>query len=237
MYQEQLETLGLNPNEAVLYLALLKLKKAQAGKISKETQMNRTTVYDTLERLIEKGLVTYVLNGKNKVFSPAPPTMLLSQLNEKQKQAEQLVPRLKILYEEKQEPDETVIFQGRKGIRSILESILTCTSYVAFGSSGKFLELMKHDFILFQKQKKKLGIRSRVIQKESSRNSEVRKVAYAKFRYIPDAFASMVTTIVYAGHVAIIVWSSTPVATVIKSSQVFQSYMNYFELLWQQAKP
>ena len=44
---EQLERLGLNRNEAKIYLVLLDLGEAQAGEISKKTQINRTIVrYD-----------------------------------------------------------------------------------------------------------------------------------------------------------------------------------------------
>ena len=48
---EKLQKIGLNLNEAKIYLALLELGEAQAGKISKESQINRTTTYDGLERL------------------------------------------------------------------------------------------------------------------------------------------------------------------------------------------
>ena len=44
----KLEKIGLNLNEAKIYLALLELGQAQAGYISKKTQINRTTVYDSI---------------------------------------------------------------------------------------------------------------------------------------------------------------------------------------------
>jgi len=92
--------------------------------------------------------------------------------------------------------------------------------------------MMQHDFILFQKRKKRLKTKSRVILSESSRRTEMVKVAYANLRYVPDEFSAPTTTFVYGGKTAIIIWGETPVATLIKSEQVAKSYRNYFEMLW-----
>ena len=77
---EQLERLGLNRNEAKIYLALLDLGEAQAGQISKKAQINRTTTYDSVERLIQRGLVTYVIKANKKVFQPVHPTKILEKI-------------------------------------------------------------------------------------------------------------------------------------------------------------
>ena len=56
---EKLQKIGLNPNEIKIYLVLLRLGQGLAGEISKESQINRTTTYDSIERLIEKGWPWY----------------------------------------------------------------------------------------------------------------------------------------------------------------------------------
>ena len=129
------------------------------------------------------------------------------------------------------------MYYGKKGIKSILQDILNCKEYLAFGSRGKFLEIMKHDFIAFQKRKKEHKIKSRVILGESTRNSEQVKIAHAYFRFIPNEFSSPTTTFIYGNQSAIIIWADNPFATVIKSKEVAESYSHYFELLWKQAKP
>jgi len=232
----KLEKIGLNLNEAKIYLALLELGQAQAGDISKKTQINRTTVYDSLERLIQNGLVSFVISANKKVFKPVAPKKLLNQIEEKENVVKEILPELEGLFAQSKEKEETDIYKGRKGIKSILDDILKCKEYVAFGSSGKFLEIMQHDFIIFQKQKKTLKINSRVILSESSRKTETVKVAFANFRYIPDEFSAPTTTFIYENKTAIIIWGETPVATLIKSKEVAKSYKNYFEMLWKTAK-
>ncbi len=233
---EKLQKIGLNLNEAKIYLALLKLGSSQAGKISKESQINRTTTYDGLERLIEKGLVAFVISANKKIFKPVAPERLLDQIKEKEKTMAEILPELKFLFKDSKEKEESDIYKGRKGIRSILQDILNHKKYVAFGSSGRFLEIMKHDFEFFQKRKKELKINSRAILSESSRKTEQVKIAHTKFKFILNEFASPTTTFVYGNKTAIIIWGDVPIATLIRSKEVADSYKKYFELLWKIAK-
>ncbi len=236
MDSEKLIKLGFTNTEAKIYLILLELNEAQAGLISKKSQINRTTTYDALERLLKKGLITYTIQANKKVFKPTPPNKLLEYLKEQEKTAEELIPELNTLYKSQKEKEEFNIYQGRKGIKSILQDILHCKAYIAFGSSGRFLEIMKYDFLNFQKRKEELKIKSRIILKESARKSESVKRAYASFKFIPDEYSAPTTTFVYENYIAIMVWSEIPVATVIHSKEVAESYLHYFELLWKTAK-
>jgi len=232
MNTEKLQQLGLSQNEAKIYLTLLHLGSAQAGKISKESQINRTTTYDSIRRLTEKGLTSSVIEANKKVFKPIRPQAFVKKIKEKQKIAEEILPELNQIFHEPKSEEESGIFQGRKGIKSILNDILNHKSYVAFGSSGKFLEIMKHDFEIFQKIKKQKKIQARAILSESSRMTSQVKLSHTKFRYIKDEFSSPTTTFVYGNKTAIIVWSETPIATLITSKEVANSYKKYFELLW-----
>ena len=236
MDPDQLQKLGLSKNEAKIYLALLEAGAAPAGVLSKKTQINRTTTYDAIERLIEKGLVSYALQAGRKVFKPSSPEKLMENLREQQKAGEEIIPELQKIYGSAKEKEESAIYEGRKGIKSILQDILKHEEYVSLGSSGEFLDIMKHDFTLFQKQKKILGVKSRVILPEKLRHKEIVTSATASFKFIPDQFAAPTTTWIYGEKIAIVIWSDTPTATVIKSRKVAQGYHNYFELLWKQAK-
>lgn len=234
---EQLQEFGLNKNESKTYLALLKLGESQAGEISKKAQVNRTNIYDALERLIEKGLVTYTVSANKKVFKPVHPKILLEQIKEKEKSTEEMLPKLIQIYHESKEKEDSIVYKGRKGIKSVFDDVLHYKEYVAFGSSGKIAEVMQHDFVLFQKMKEKHKIKSKIIESESSKkNRKFRKITYAKFKYIPDEFSSPTTTIIYGEKTAIIVWGEIPMATVIKSKEVANSYKNYFNLVWKIAQ-
>jgi len=67
--ERSLEKIGLTGNESKIYLALLRHGTAKAGKISKRAGINRTTTYDALKRLLEKGLISYVVRENRKYFT------------------------------------------------------------------------------------------------------------------------------------------------------------------------
>ena len=71
--QKVLEKLGFSPNEIKVYLTLNDNGSNKAGRISKLAQIDRSSCYNSLKSLIEKGLVTYVISANRKVFRPVAP--------------------------------------------------------------------------------------------------------------------------------------------------------------------
>ena len=229
---KDLKRLGFNENEARIYVSLLELRESLAGELSKRTQINRTTIYDSLERLIEKGFVTYVISANRKVFRPVSPKKILESIQEKEEVAEELIPKLEKIYSDSIDYEEANIYHGRKGIKTILNEILKLKEYSAFGSSGSFMKYLKNDFINFQLRKKEMKIKSKVLQSDLAReNKELKKVSYATFRYLPKEYFSPSTTIIYGENLAFIVWGDNPIATVIKSNKfqiLSEIILNYY---------
>ena len=73
MDREILKEAGLTNNESLIYKALLELGPSLAGQISRKTGLHRRTVYDTAERLIQKGLIGYILKNNRRLFEASSP--------------------------------------------------------------------------------------------------------------------------------------------------------------------
>ena len=108
-----LQEIGLSSTESKVYLALLELGSTLAGEITKKSQINRTNVYDALERLIEKGLATYVISSNRKVFEPVEPNKLKTMLEEKQEKLKEILPLLQSRYNEIKSNEEAIIFKSK----------------------------------------------------------------------------------------------------------------------------
>jgi len=65
MVNDLLQELGLNPKEIAIYLCVLKHGKMHPSSISKETRINRSTVYSSARELIKKGFLLEDLAGPN----------------------------------------------------------------------------------------------------------------------------------------------------------------------------
>jgi sugar-specific transcriptional regulator TrmB len=236
MKSQDLQKLGFTSNEAKIYLTLVEFGALQAGQLSKRSQINRRTTYDTIERMIEKGFLSYSLVANRRIFKALNPKIIISKIREMEEQAQEIVPQLSQLYASSKDEQEANIYKGRKGIRNILNDLLTVRNYVGFGSNEKFPEIMKHDFAIFQKKKKRLGIKSKTLMNMSMRKKEILKMAFTEYRFLSEKQAQPTSTFVYGNKVAIIVWSTVPVGMVIESKKLAETYWQYFNALWKTAR-
>ena len=91
---QPLRDLGLSDNEINVYVVLLKIGSSTASTLSEKSGMYRPYVYDTLDRLQEKGLVSYVHQKNKKFFSAVHPDRLRKLLEIKQDNLATILPEL-----------------------------------------------------------------------------------------------------------------------------------------------
>lgn len=111
---EMLEDLGLEKREIKIYLALLQNNTRPALQLSKETRIDRTTIYDILERLIDKGIVSSIIKNNTKHFTALMPDELLLHFKEKYSTLEGMLPDLKKLTTQTKETLKCEIFQAKE---------------------------------------------------------------------------------------------------------------------------
>ena len=239
--QETLKKFGLSQSETKVYLALIELGASLAGDITKKANINRSNCYDALQRLMEKGLVSYVIKANRKYFQAETPQKFLelikeeeNQLKNKEKEIKEILPQLIEKSKISGEKPEATIYKGKKGIKSIFEDILKHKEYWVFGSSGKFKEVLGPFFSLFQKQVKKNKIKCKLIASEKVRNTDI--IIHAETRYLPKEYITLISTIVYGNKVVIISWTENPTGFLLEDKQTADSYRIYFNFMWKNAK-
>ncbi|MBI5148746.1 helix-turn-helix domain-containing protein [Candidatus Pacearchaeota archaeon] len=238
-----LQRIGLTDAEAKVYLALLELGSTTAGPLIKKAELHRATVYDCLKRLIEKGLVSYVVVRKMRYFEAADPMILLNLVKEREEELREILPQLKAKRQIGAIKQEVTVFSGTKGIKTVCENILEELGYngeyLDFGVSGLFREIMSFYWDIWQKKKKKLKIRSKCIFDEKLKkiNPKLLKDYYGEAKFNPHEYSSFTDTIIYKDKVVLFIWTAKPpVAIVIKNKENADSYRNQFRLMWKYAK-
>lgn len=238
MIEEELRDLGFTDNEVKVYVALLRIGRGKAGRVAKECSLERTSTYNALKKLQEKGLVSYVIEANRKVFAVAEPIKILDMLKEKEERAKLVIPKLEQLKRAEQEKENILKFRGYAGVKTVLNDILKIckdgeTHYI-IGSEGQLTERMPTFARIFVVRKDKKKLRAKVLLRKG-RFSDVRS-KYAKVRYLPQDVISKSVTNIYGDKVAIILWSEIPEAIIIDDKSTAETYKAYFEFMWRNAE-
>jgi len=242
MEKEVLLKIGLSGNEADIYLALLNIGPSLVSKIVDKTGINRTNIYDRLERLIEKGLVSYIIKNNRKYFQAAEPKRILRYLEEKEEKIREekdsvkdILPKLeRIKPKEKEEKIE--VYEGKEGLKTILEEIIrTKKDVFTYGSEGNFSKILKFYFKHYLKRLEKTGIKMKVLFNYNDENKPF-EWKFAEAKYLPKEYKTPTETTIYGNKVAIFILKEEPKAILIQSDEISNTYKKYFDLLWRQAK-
>ena len=231
--KESLKNLGLTEQEAAVYLALLELGPSLAGAISRKTGIHRRNVYDLTERLIQKGLLGYILKNNRRLFEAANPERLSEMLKEKQKELGESMEELKLLYGKTKEKQETNFYKGVEGLKTVFEDQLESSGEILIqGASQSAFEILPFYFKWYDEARVKKKIKVRIIASEEMDQ----KIPLSEIRYLPQKYANPLAINIYRDKVAIILWKKQPIAIVIKNSEIAESYRSYFELTWKIAR-
>lgn len=234
-YEGILQEIGLSKGEVKVYLALLKLGSVPVSKIKEETGLHRTTIYDFVEKLINKGLVNFVLRHNVKYYKATNPNKLLDLIKEKQENIQEILPDLIKLTHFKKEDISVEVHRGKEGFKTLLNDILKVgESYVAFGiDESKFKEYFDPLIKSQIKKEEKKGIHQRLLSSEEATYTYEGK--FIHYKYIPEEFFNPTSIQVYGNRVATLIWEPLTII-IIKNPQLADAYKKHFEMLWKIAK-
>ncbi len=92
------DQIGLTKNEAKIYLTLLQEYPLTTGKICEKTMIHRRNVYDSTQRLIDKGLIYEIFDNSTTLYYPVDPGKLEQIITEKQTKLNTVLPELFQMY-------------------------------------------------------------------------------------------------------------------------------------------
>ncbi len=248
MVQEALRKIGLTEGEIKVYIALLELGSTTSGNIIKISGVSGSKVYEVLDRLINKGLVNFILKNEVKYFEAASPERILDYLEEKGKQIEnekisiqKIIPEL-ILKQKSNTKSVAKIFTGWEGLKTANEDIIKTLKKGEEWLSMGLTEQPKTWEIYFtnkQKERAKKGIvlKHLINKKYQSLYEQRKKLAHTEFKFLPKEFEMPTSTEVYADKIIIFILSKEePMAIMIESKAVANSFRKYFYALWDNSK-
>ncbi len=244
MIKESLERIGLTTGEAEVYEALISLGLSSTGAITKKAGIASSKVYEVLQRLQKKGLVSFVIKNGVRYYNATPPERLIDFLEEKkegitksQEEIKKIIPIMTNKMNEAGEHSETIVYTGSEGAKIVLNEILEegkkGISNIGFGTdTDPYVTFLPHALDRYIHESKKYKFKTRLLFAKGFKSPNIN----AEIRYLPIEYLPPVRTMVYGNKVAIVNFNKPITTIIIRDKEVADSYRKQFELLWKIAK-
>ena len=231
-----LKGLGLSEGEVTVYLSLLKLGQTTVSELTKETGQHRTTIYDFLEHLLEKGLVSYIVQQNTKYYQAAAPTKLLEVIQEKEQNIKKVLPQLQKLIQFKKEDIRVEVYKGKEGFKTLINSALNIgKTFYGFGiDEYLFEEVFPLELQRYFKREQEIGMQEYNLTRENPKF--VYPYKHVHYASIPDEFFDPTPTAVFGNQIWFMIWEPFT-CILIENKNLAESYRRYHKMLWKMAKP
>ena len=206
---EELKEFGLTDNEIKIYLALLRLGNANPFEIAKKTGFIRSYVYDALERLLDKQIVSVVNKDNKKYYNAIEPKKLEELEQEKLEKIKKIIPELEKIKSSSNEEVKVELYMGsyiyKTLLKDIVSSLKSGEEVLIFGIKDE--DLIKLDKYYYEyvnqyfSKLEKMKIKERVItSKETKKLNDAKTTNY---RFLPRKIIENIVFEVYVNKVAI----------------------------------
>lgn len=250
-----LNSLGFSEEEVECYIALLELGSSTAGMLAKKMGVPRPTLYGTLRKLQDKGLLTQSMNEAGiKTFAALEPQKInqlfeqrKEQLDRNQNLFKQALPDLMKKQPSKLLKPNFQLFEGEEGVKHVLKDMLLYSNMetMAFWPIKAMVEILSPDFFRYHnKERIKNNLYTRAIWPQH----QLVDIAEHPFlgvggdfrREIRVAPAEIDFTMgywIYGNKVAYISSRNESFGFILESAEHVEMLKTQFEMLWKLSEP
>ena len=239
MNLEILRKIGLSDGEIKVYSALLEIGATSINNIHEKVGIDRRNIYDILNKLIERGLVSYFDEDKKRVFRISNPEKIISYIEEKKSSLEEvkekvreIIPEINEIFNSKKEELKAEIFRGAEGIKAVWDEMLNYNEIYWLGSGMYIPTKFPAFWNDWDQRRKKNKVASFHLFRHEKRG-EVDKKIFPTSKFLPQEFSGNPTvTVTYGDKVAQMMLGDNMNVFVITSKELAENYKKYHKYLW-----
>ncbi len=230
---------GLSDKEASIYMAILHSGKASLSDVAKHSRVRRTTIYQHVGSLLNRGLISKTLKGKRVLYVPENPKKILDTLEKNRLAFLQHAEHIEGLYKNARHKPNVRIYEGPEGLVQILEEI--SGSFVpidAFFSPEKFFGIIsKKDSSQFLLTiEKHQNVLRDLVEADSIAEDFVKNVrrtqnAYHKVKLLPKDFPVSVDVLVTGNKVAMISFDNM-MGLIVENAEIATFHKSIHGFFW-----
>lgn len=244
MYTETLQGLGLARNEARIYETLIKEGILSIGEIATHSGINRRNVYDSINRLTEKGLVFELIEKEGSRFEAVNPEKLMEIVKEKENTLAGVLPDLMKMYDKQSFGEAVYIYKGIEGYKNYMRDILRVGQDVySIGGKGTWADdRLKSFSVPFVDELQKKGLKMYILYEADVKKikNDTLDVLKKKMvcRYLPKEYSTSVVLDIFGNRTLIFSnlakgdFDEEASFTVIVNQQIANAFRVWFQALW-----
>jgi HTH-type transcriptional regulator, sugar sensing transcriptional regulator len=244
MNEKLLEQIGMTKSEIKVYLALLELGCCATGKIVEKSGASSSKIYEVLEKLMQKGLVSFIVKSGVKHFEAAPPSRIMEYMKEKEqaifKQKEELktiLPQLELKQQLSKYKSEATIFKGIKGAETAFRQMISrmhkgdeWLAFVVHYIDKKYYSMLTRIHKL--RLERKLNARIIFNTNDINFGDDRKRMPFTAVKYVSESL-NMPAIVNVGGNITLLnIMADDVTVFMIDSKEVADSFRSQFEGLW-----
>jgi sugar-specific transcriptional regulator TrmB len=236
-----LEEIGLTQAESRVYLAAAQLGESLHKTLADRAQVKRSTLYEMLPGLIEKGLITESVRGKRKFLVAQDLQGYLEDRKARLEKVESIVPQLRALLATATSKPRLLLYEGVEGVKKVWYDHLLQKQEVleVVGTENIQPELQKYlkQYYIIERTRRRISTKMLIsgpavagILNTKTDPYELREVKAMDGKLFPIPVALDI----YGDNVSITLHraDSEPIGLIIRSQEIATTLRSLFNFIW-----
>lgn len=239
MIQDFLREIGLSKNEAKIYQMLLEHGSSLVGEISLKTKIHRRNVYDSIEKLKEKGFASWTIKNNRKYFEAVDPKRIMDVFEERKEKVKSIIPQLT---KRQKDVQNVRVYTGAEGRKVIFEDKLKDKNeQLVLGAHQPSKRISRYVKLYHKKRiAKHIHLKMLYPSDELEAAKYFAKLKYIKVRILPKLLSKTPIAInIYGDKVAFLMDDAekqSNLTILIEDKNLSEDFRKYFYAIWSISK-
>lgn len=240
--QVELQNLGLKENEAIVYVAIVKLGETTISALERETELHKQIIYNMIEELLLKNLVQIHYEGRGKKFSVSNLAELEQLIARKLSSAHVVTGQLMKLANQVTVTDSIKTYRAQSGIwhyykQKILLQPPQSTILFLAENTEKYFEifpLKSTGFIEYEKirEAQKINLHGIVFDGKGKEKGSNIKRNLVEIKALQNKASSPHDLIIWETSVGLLFYTDEPYIIDINGKSTADGFRSYFKAIW-----
>ncbi len=235
--------LGFEQKEALVYIAIVELGQSTASRIARHTRLKRTTVYNLIPSLLDKGYIEKSLIKNISYFSVHTIKSISAGIEEKLKEAQSIEQELESIKSVRPTKSKVSVFEGIEGLKNVYTDVIRNTQkgsiiYAFFHSANQSKLPPKEIFEIEAYERVRRGLHLKLISDNKTEfqkdwETDPKQLREVKFVQSKTNVPINGETIITPDKIMHISYLDGFLCTVIENPDIVRMQRLMFEQLWE----